>query len=175
MINIIEITIDVDNNVITTSNLDTVTPINNKLSFKAKSIVNGVNDYVEFTRFKYGFFVKDLNGVIVEQGTYPPVGDLLLSTDDILSVSTLNLEANSTYVLQVYAENSGVFYDINESIVTPKFDRPYDNIGIFDSWTWDDTAKIYQAPTEKPNEPEDGLSFYKWDESLLSWKLQNIN
>ena len=175
MNNIIEIIIDINNNAITVSNLDTVTPNNNTLSFKVKSIVDGVNDYIEFTRFKYGFFVKDLNDVIVEQGTYPPVGDLLLSTDGILSVSTLNLEANSTYALQVYAENVGVYYDINESIVTPKFDRPYDNNGSFNSWTWDDTTKIYQAPTEKPNEPEDGLSFYKWDESLLSWELKNIN
>ena len=171
MIHDINVEININTNTITIENADSLQANDNRIIFTAISVVDGENSSVEFNRFKCGFYVRDNNNTTVEYKTYPPAGDAVNYSPDgvVLNEFLDELDFNEDYTLQVYVEDAGVFYDKTINISIPKSIRPYDHNGDFDSWTWNDTAKIWEAPVAKPDDPNDG--FYKWDEQNQEWVL----
>jgi len=167
--NEILVMMDINKNDIQVSNLDTMYHNNNSIVFKATSIVDGENGFVSFNGFKFGFFVRDSADNIVSQGIYPKVGSELVSSyDSPLAVEALtDLQADETYKLQIYVEDAGDFYDNNLSFSVPTPARPSDPSGEFMSWSWNTTAKEWQAPTPMPTTGSGAM----WTESTKSWTV----
>lgn len=171
MINDINIKININTNTITIENADSLQSTNNRIIIAVTSIVDGEDSAVEFNGFKCGFFIRDGDNNTIEYRTYPPAGQTIGYSPDgvVLSEIIDKLELNENYTLQIYAEDAGVFYDKIININMPKSIRPYNHNGDFDSWTWNDTTKEWEAPVIKPNDPKDG--FYKWNEEDQKWVL----
>lgn len=145
-----------------------------QLEFFAESIVDGENSYIEFNGFKYGFFLRDQSGAVVQYGSYPKVGERIISTDSILTSIKLETEIDESYSLHIWAEDAGKFYDSTVELVIPTSVRPYDPNGEFLSWSWDSALKEWIPPVEKPQDPSDGSGFYKWNESETNWIFKEI-
>lgn len=125
------------------------------ISFKDNS--NADPFYFNNLNFLYRF---SINGQIVSEKTYPPVGiKYFNSSDDYLVVERLNFDPGKQYTLYLSVENNGQFFEKSFTFLIPFPTKPYN------SWTWNEITKDWQSPVSFP---KDGR-FYDWDEKTLSW------
>lgn len=156
---------------------------NSNVVFTVTSIVDGENSYVSFNSFKYGFFIRNSENETVQYATYPKAGEVIKTDDGNLPVETLSaLQADETYVLHVYVEDAGVFYDKRIDITTAIPTRPFFTIGnhnpgessateervYYNSWVWNCEKKEWEPPITKPSPLSDN-GCYKWIETDLKW------
>lgn len=168
-----DINIEININTDTISETISLVPAGHKprIVVTTTSIVDGENSDVSFSAFKCGFFVRDDNNTTIEHSTFPPTGEVVkYSSDGVVLIKNLDeLDFNTAYTLHVYVEDAGLFYDKTINFTIPKSIRPYDPNGDFNSWTWNDSTKIWEAPVAKPADPEN--QFYKWNEENQQWDL----
>jgi hypothetical protein len=156
---------------------------NSKAVFTVTSIVDGENSYVGFNNFKYGFFIRNSANETVQYATYPKAGEVIKTDDGNLPIETLDLlQADETYVLHVYVEDAGVFYDKRIDITTAIPTRPFFTVGnnnpgessaveervYYNSWVWNSEKKEWEPPVAKPSPLSDN-GCYKWIETDSQW------
>jgi hypothetical protein len=135
-----------------------VDPRKTELQIGFRSLVNG-DSYIEFNNLKFGFFLY-YEGQTIQQGSYPPVGIKLISSDqEFIEQITLNVQPDKTYQIHIWAENAGKFYDHRVDLEIPRYEQP------FASWIWNGTEWVPPTPY-----PDDG-ELYVWEEDKLSWVL----
>ena len=138
-------------------------------SLNASEIGSGSNDlFITFTEeapvitfkdLKFGYELKQ-DGNIKQYGVYPPAGVRYKRSDqEYLEVVRLNTKTDESYTLFLWAENDGQRFEKEFDFETPRPAQPYD------SWTWNSTDKVWEAPEPYPNDDND----YTWDEETLSW------
>lgn len=173
----ITVTININTNTITVSDLTSLDAFENRVIVKAVSIVDGEGDDVTFNRFRAGIYLRDATDetVVLDYYTYPITGDNLeYSPDGVLFSKILTeTEPNESYVLHVYAEDAGDYYEKRFNLTLPKTERPYDHLSTFNSWTWNDSEKEWEAPVAKPEDQEG--HFAKWSEADLNWVQVSID
>jgi hypothetical protein len=114
---------------------------------------------VTFKNLRFGYELKQ-DSIIQEYNMYPPPGIQYERSDQEYLVSIkLNLKAEETYSLFLWAENDGQKFEKEFEFTTPRPEQPYP------SWTWNSENKVWNPPVPYP---DDG-KFYQWDEETQNW------
>lgn len=112
---------------------------------------------VEHLTFGYSF---SLNGEVITSQKFPETGKIDIITPNNLVSETIGVNQNTTYVLKLWARNSGNHFEENFNIDIPPPPQPYP------SWTWDGSNWV--SPVPVPTDGPDDAS-YKWSEKQQRW------
>ena len=115
---------------------------------------------VEFKNLNFGYELRQ-NENIKSYGVYPPANTKYVRSDQEYLVSVrIETQPNETYELFLWAENDSIKIEKTFELNIPK---PQQN---FESWTWNDINKIWEAPVPYPEDNK----IYTWNEETQNWE-----
>jgi len=115
---------------------------------------------VEFKNLSFGYELRQ-NENIKSYGVYPPANTKYVRSDQEYLVSVrLNTQPNETYELFLWAENNSTRIEKTFELNIPKPQQP------FESWTWNDINKTWEAPVPYPEDEK----IYTWNEETQNWE-----
>jgi len=84
------------------------------------------NKIVKFENLHFGYILKEKNSEIIEQEqNFPPENIVYVLTDeDYIEVTKLNVEPNKKYNLYLYCNNNSIFSETNFIFTTPSIPGP---------------------------------------------------
>lgn len=129
------------------------------------NFVEDGKDLVEFDNLSFGTTVTHIDSGKKFTVQFPPEGVQYVSTEEgIVEVFEIeDVVNNESYSAVFWCENGGKRSEHSFDFTVRRLPtKPYN------SWTWNDTEKMWEPPTEHP---QDDGNIYYWDEDSLSWKI----
>ena len=151
----INATFNIDNNA---WNIETTEP--NPMHTDLNIIFTSTEEIVKFNNLAFGVNVTS-NGQPVLSQFFPPYGAVYDSAmkDSVFEKLGWPCIPDTEYVVSLWVENAEEKTEISQTVVSPKPEKP------FASWSWDNTAKTWNAPIPRPEN-----LVKEWNEELGQWQ-----
>jgi len=118
------------------------------------------NNSISLVRhFTCGFFLTDNENQEIRKFIFPQAGAVSLVSPDGTISDHFEIEYNTSFVINFWAQNNGERFDTDVSFTTPIPTQPYA------SWKWNGSAWI--PPTPRPIDKKGAA--YAWSEKLKKW------